>query len=345
MYNAAKHFITCIHLVSILSHIFLLGVYICTGSVPLVLTSLEKRFKFSSVQAGSIGLMIDVAVLLSVVFVSYFGERSHKPRWLGVSLIIQGVACLLFTLPQWIFGNYIAGSTGELQELCMAEGSGGNATEIECSSANYTALVIFLVANFILGIGISPLFTIGTAFLDDIFFPKYVPLCMGLFYSTTVIGPVLGFVIGGSFLSFYVDPSVETRLSPTDPAWVGAWWMPFLVTGIMSFLVSIPFFMFPRQLPNSAAIKAERMKEMAKVLHHDLTRDMNFKDTVKAFPQHLKQLILNPSFMFLAFALGAMFLLISGTVDFSPKYLETQFSLTATAASYVVGVHGVTGSG
>ena len=315
------------------------------GSVPAVLSSLETRFKFSSIQLGMIVFIIDAAGLLSVIFVSYFGERGHKPRWLGASLVIQGIACLLFTLPQWIFGMYTPGSTGDLRELCFAEGSGGNETNVDCSSENYTALTLFLFANFILGIGITPLYTIGITFLDDIVRPKYVPIFLAVFDICLVLGIVIGFTISGMFLLVYVDPGVETQLTPTDPAWVGAWWLPFLVSGILSLLLSIPFFMFPRQLPSSAAIKEERRKEMAKVLEDDLTRDMDFKKAIKIFPRHLKQLISNPAYLFLAFAVAALYLLLNGVLEFYPKYFEAQFGLTASNASFLFSIITITGAG
>ena len=144
---------------------------------------------------------------------------------------------------------------------------------------------------------------------------------------------------------YYVDPGIETQLTPKDPAWVGAWWMSFIVPGTVYLLVSIPFFMFPRQLPSTAAIREERRKEMAQVLSNDLTRDANFKDKIKMLPQHLKLLILSPSFMFLCFAVAALFMFISGVTAFSHKYLQTQFSLTESTASFVVGFHSIAGSG
>lgn len=312
-----------------------------SGSVPVSITSLEKRFRFSSIEAGSIGLAFDIAVMLSVVFVSYFGERSHKPRWLAIGLVIQGFASLLFTLPHWIFGTYQAGSSG-FQELCT---TGVNSSDSDCYSANYIAYSIFLVSLFIVGIAAAPLFTIGTSFLDDIVRPRYVPLYMGVFLVTIVFGPVIGFAFGGIFLSVYVDIGVETSLTPEDPSWVGAWWIPFIITAILSFVIAIPFLMFPRQLPNSSEVKAERMKEMAKVLHGDITKNKNFKETVKVFPEHLKHLLMNPSYVCLCLALGMMFLLISGQVDFSAKYLESQFGLTASSAAFLVGGIAVTSAG
>ena len=148
------------------------------GSIPAILSSLETHFKFSSIQLGMFALI--VAGLLSVIFVSYFGECGHKPRWLGASLVIQEIACLLFTLPQWIFEMYTPGYTRHLWELCLAEGSDGNETNVDFSLEDYTALALSLFANFVLVIGITPLYTTGVTFIDDTVHPKYVPFFLAV---------------------------------------------------------------------------------------------------------------------------------------------------------------------
>ena len=55
----------------------------------MVLSPIEKRYQFSSTQVSFIVSTFDFAVLISVVFISYFGDKGHKPRCLGVSIIIQ----------------------------------------------------------------------------------------------------------------------------------------------------------------------------------------------------------------------------------------------------------------
>ncbi len=60
----------------------------------MVLSSIERRYGFSSTAAGAIAATFDASVLVSVLFISYFGGRGHKPRWLGASLIIQGLGQL-----------------------------------------------------------------------------------------------------------------------------------------------------------------------------------------------------------------------------------------------------------
>ena len=76
------------------AHITLLYVHVMClsplGFTSVVLSTIERRYQFSSTAAGLIASTFDMAVLVSVVFISYFGGKGHKPRLLGISLIVQG---------------------------------------------------------------------------------------------------------------------------------------------------------------------------------------------------------------------------------------------------------------
>ncbi|KAH3709041.1 hypothetical protein DPMN_068501 [Dreissena polymorpha] len=37
-------------------------------------------------------------------------------------------------------------------------------------------------------------------------------------------------------------------MSPSDPRWIGAWWLGFILFGALSCLISIPIFFFPASL-------------------------------------------------------------------------------------------------
>ena len=64
-----------------------------------MLSTIERRYRFSSTAAGLIASTFDMAVLVSVLFISYFGGKGHKPRWLGISLIIQGLGeCIVVAI-------------------------------------------------------------------------------------------------------------------------------------------------------------------------------------------------------------------------------------------------------
>jgi hypothetical protein len=53
-------------------------------------------------------------------------------------------------------------------------------------------------------------------------------------------------ILADSFYLFFLG---TIRITPTDSRWVGAWWLSFLVSGLLSILSSIPFFFLPKN-PN-----------------------------------------------------------------------------------------------
>ena len=307
------------------------------GFTSVILSSIQKRYNFNSAAAGFVAVSYDASVTLSVIFISYFGGKSHKPRWMGISLLVLGFGCFIFALPQFLFGEYGRGSLSSLYEGCM-----DNRSFIEdCSPSDAGAYTMFVIGNIFIAVGAAPLFTVGQSYLDEIVLPKYLSIHIGVYHTMSVLGPAFGYLVGSSLLSVYVDPWVDTTLSPEDPAWVGAWWLSFILAGIMCIFLAVPFLMFPRYLPDSALVRKERAKEMAKIYSKKYANEDTLTVTVKMFPVHIKRLLLNASFMFSAFGVSALFVMISGLVSFAPKYLETQFKLTATVAGLLAGGIGI----
>ena len=88
--------------------------------------------------------------------------------------------------------------------------------------------------------------------------------------SLRICGPSLGFLLGSAALAFYEDPFCidnfeinldcndffqdDPHLSNKDPRWVGAWWMGFLLLGVLILIFTLPMFMFPRQFKGASVI-------------------------------------------------------------------------------------------
>ena len=307
-----------------------------TGFTSVVLSSIELRYRLTSTTAGLIASSFDMAVLVSVIFISYFGGKGHKPRWLGVSLIIQGTGALIFSLPEFVLGPYEVGrSESNRFESCQDPED----FTPDFADTNQFALIFFFIGNILIGIGAAPLFTIGTSYLDDIVRPKHLSIHIGIFYTVTVIGPALGYGLGGAFLLLYVDPWISTALQPEDPGWVGAWWLCFIFAAVVSYLIAIPYLMFPRYLPDSHLIKKERENEMAKkyTSKYGEKEDKDFLTILKTLPINLWKVFSNLTWVFITLAVTSSIIVLAGMVSFAPKYLESQFSLTASTASLIAG--------
>ena len=116
----------------------------------------------------------------------------------------------------------------------------------------------------------------------------------------------------------------------------------YIHAGVISLLASIPFLLFPRLLPDSDAVKLEREKEMAKTYKSEFGSKENadLLTTLKVFPAHLKSVVVSLSWVFITISITSSLLIVSGMTAFAPKYLESQFGLTASTASLTVGAIG-----
>jgi MFS family permease len=65
--------------------------------------------------------------------------------------------------------------------------------------------MIFSIAQMLMGAGTTPLYSLGPAYIDENVHPKASPIYLGVWFATTIMGPGLGFIVGGSILSIYVD--------------------------------------------------------------------------------------------------------------------------------------------
>ena len=53
----------------------------------------------------------------------------------------------------------------------------------------------------------------------------------------------------------HVLPTCRVTLSPLDPGWVGAWWIGFVLSGVLLILTAIPLSLFPHELPGKISFK------------------------------------------------------------------------------------------
>ena len=62
-----------------------------------------------------------------------------------------------------------------------------------------------MLAQLIMGAGIAPFYSLLPAYLDENVHPKQMPVYLGIWSFANFLGPGVGMMIGGKFLSIYVD--------------------------------------------------------------------------------------------------------------------------------------------
>ncbi|XP_069564504.1 solute carrier organic anion transporter family member 4A1 [Brachyistius frenatus] len=310
---------------------FLQGMII-NGFINTVVTSIERRFDLRSYQAGLIASSYDIAACVCLAFVSYFGGTGHKPRWLGWGVLIMALGSLVFALPHFTTPPYQV-SLPEQTGMCSANRTSPCQDKEGGGLSNYR--FVFMLGQFLHGVGATPLYTLGVTYLDENVNSNYAPVYIGIFYTAAIVGPAAGYLLGGYFLNIYTEIHLETEMTPENPHWVGAWWIGFLAGGAAALLVAFPILGYPRQLPGSQEYVAMRVSEAHQLKDgsHTTASDPQFGKSVKDMPRSVLLLLKNPPFLFLCLAGATEATLIAGMSTFGPKFLESQFSLSASEAA------------
>ncbi|XP_069402858.1 solute carrier organic anion transporter family member 4A1 [Ovis canadensis] len=313
---------------------FLQGMTV-NGFINTVITSIERRYDLHSYQSGLIASSYDVAACLCLTFVSYFGGQGHKPRWLGWGVLVMGTGSLVFALPHFTAGRYEV-QVDEVVGTCWANHS---STCRDGASGLSSYRLVFMLGQFLHGMGATPLYTLGVTYLDENVKSSYSPVYIATFYTAAILGPAAGYLVGGALLNIYTDISQQTELTTESPLWVGAWWVGFLGAGAAAFLVAVPILGYPRQLPGSqryVVMKASETYQL-KDSSHKVTSNPDFGKTIRDLPLSIWLLLKNPTFILLCLAGATEATLIAGMSTFGPKFIESQFSLSASEAATLFG--------
>lgn len=87
---------------------------------------------------------------------------------------------------------------------------------IKVKSSTFGPVFLFVIAQILLGSGGSPLFTLGTTYVDDHVRTESASIYIGFMYSMAAFGPVLGFLLGAYLLSFHMDSFSATTISISE---------------------------------------------------------------------------------------------------------------------------------
>uniref|UniRef100_H2YEM2 Solute carrier organic anion transporter family member n=1 Tax=Ciona savignyi TaxID=51511 RepID=H2YEM2_CIOSA len=338
--------------------------------INVSITTLEKRFGLRSSEAGVISVGYDIAFCILTMFVTYFGSRSHRPRIISVGAFLLGVGGLIFSLPHFTTGLY---SFEEAHLILLKQGlyifktcvcldivyiqtcicaTYGQVFVSHKIPANY--VYVFIFAQLINGVGCTPLYTLGLAVIEDSVPKESASLYLGIGNAASIFGPVLGYGLGGVVLSFWVDfDQIDTsnvNLTPSDPRWVGAWWLGTMISMACAFLLVIPFAGFPAQFKGTKHLfkgtaQFRRMKnaEVDKTTGGEVAKEENFAKSYKDFPKALMMLAKNKTYVFVTLADCSEAILISGFTTFLPKIIESEFQQSAGTAALVAGVISIPG--
>ncbi|CAK6956257.1 solute carrier organic anion transporter family member 2A1 [Scomber scombrus] len=309
-----------------------------------IITTIERRYGLSSYSSGTISSLHEISNSLLIVFVSYFGNRVHRPRVIGIGGLMMSVSAMLLTLPHFVSQSYNYDSVLHnrhdicyLQENSTNTESCGHDESRRLTDSNNLWLLM-ASAQLLFGLGSVPIQPFGISYIDDFAGPGNSPLYIAILFALSVFGPAIGYLLGSVMLRIYVDVDTlglggEQGLRPGDPRWVGAWWIGLLITAGTLFLTSIPYFFFPRSMPSEDNVIGDETD-----VSDDFKKpDVSLIDFLKMFPRMFVHLLLSPLFLMLVLAQCCFSSVIAGLATFLNKFLQLQYSTSAAYSSLLVG--------
>lgn len=221
------------------------------------------------------------------------------------------------------------------------------------SRVTTVVLAIFFISLLGVGMGQTAVYTLGIPYIDDNVASRESPLYFAITIGVRILGPALGFILGSLCTRLYADLSAEPQIGPTDPRWVGAWWLGLVLISSMLMLASIVMFAFPKRLkggrpPAQHHYQTRRRRSSsaedettAALRPAQPTAPARSNPSLRDFPKAVKRLLNNDILMFRTASSVLHILPIAGLYTFLPKYLESQFRLPAHSAAMISGVGGI----
>jgi MFS family permease len=280
------------------------------GANNAVISTLERVFYMDSVQSGLFLALYDVATVFSSPIVGYLGTRYSSPIFFSLNMIIIGFGNIMIASSNFVnqgkmfnlnadFLDYLATYDDVLYQCDKDPFNSMNVTDLSClkqerlTSASQSAKLVLYFGNFVNGIGSVALFTIGIAYIERIFPRDKAAYCQGIYFAVGTVGGALGIIVTGRFLSIFTKLTPRKKLpswlTPSNPLWIGCWWLPYYIYGSLSFLVGL----FVSGLPNYEipGKKHEHIDTLVQASSDDKDAKTTSKKFIFVFLLNLFQLI------------------------------------------------------
>ncbi|XP_048769792.2 solute carrier organic anion transporter family member 2B1-like isoform X2 [Ostrea edulis] len=123
----------------------------------------------------------------------------------------------------------------------------------------------------------------------------------------------------------------EVDMDHRDPRWIGAWWLGFIVFGIISIFLAAPLPFFPRRMKMSPKDIAK-----GKFQERPMMQDCSFRKKFKMSVTSYRRIVRNPIYMLTCVSQIFNMMAVGGWSAFSSKFMMTHFNIPLYLANYIL---------
>ncbi|XP_008331619.1 solute carrier organic anion transporter family member 2B1 isoform X2 [Cynoglossus semilaevis] len=335
LFHSVKFFVFCHSLLQ-------LAQLLVSGYMKSSISTIERRYGLSSQRSGLLASFNEVGNTILIVFVSFLGSRVHRPRFIGGGALLASLSSLLMALPHFLSGPYEHSTsisspalTSDLCQSNLTSSSSNQSCSQQQSDGQQGAYPLLLLAQLLLGVASVPIQPFGISYIDDYASRRNSPLYLGIVFAATSVGPALGFITGSMMLRFYVDfdklSKDQIQLDSKDLRWVGAWWLGFLLASCLLLLAALPYLFFPKSMEREEDVDAADSQTKPP------PQEVSFVHFLKSFPGTALRTLRSPIYLLVVLAQVNLAAMLAGLATFMAKFIERQFSQTASFATLMIG--------
>ena len=203
------------------------------------------------------------------------------------------------------------------------------------------ALVLLISASVIFAIASATYHVISIVYIDNNVPKSQSAVLIGFVYAFSTLGPATAFFFSSFVTSnIYVHPDYD--VDPLSPHFIGAWWIGFLICGVM-FVVCTPLLLlFPKSMQpkvenrtDSLAEKKDDDAAASSLIQHDEKKAVDNEFSLKSIPRSALQLFKQKLYWALIVTGWAQTYFAAGYFTFYQKYLESKFLQPTRVANFL----------
>ncbi|GMT34863.1 hypothetical protein PFISCL1PPCAC_26160 [Pristionchus fissidentatus] len=204
--------------------------------------------------------------------------------------------------------------------------------------------IVFCLALLLLGIGRTLPWSLGVPLIDDNVSKKSMPTYFGAISFIRILGPISGFLVASFVNKLYFDFHPPEYLKPEDSQWIGAWWLGFIIIGVMTIIPSIALCLFPTANVSVTSEDGKQRKINFNDKHHDAENaKKGFRERIKDFVATYRSVLTSKIYVYSATGRILDIMAFKGYIVFLPKYLENHFGIPRYLVHRYMAIFGVFG--